>query len=71
MLKNNGYNVKVLNLIDMAKSDCYNPFRYIRTENDVIKLVTNIISNTTPKEAAPTDSCGGNAFTGVVLLCMA
>ena len=55
MLKNNGYNVKVLNLIDMAKSDCYNPFRYIRTENDVIKLVTNIISNTTPKEAAPTD----------------
>ena len=55
MLKKNGYNVKVLNLIDMAKSDCYNPFRYIRTENDVIKLVTNIISNTTPKEAAPTD----------------
>lgn len=55
MLKNNGYNVKVLNLIDMAKSDCYNPFRYIRTENDVIKLVTNIISNTTPKEATPTD----------------
>lgn len=55
MLKKNGYNVKVLNLIDMAKSDCYNPFRYIRTENDVIKLVTNIISNTTPKESAPTD----------------
>ena len=55
MLKKNGYNVKVLNLIDMAKSDCYNPFNYIRTENDVIKLVTNLISNTTPKESAPTD----------------
>ena len=52
MLKKNGYNVKVLNLIDMAKSDCYNPFNYIRTENDVIKLVTNLISNTTPKESA-------------------
>lgn len=55
MLKKNGYNVKVLNLIDMAKSDGYNPFRYIREENDVVKLVTNIISNTTPKETAPTD----------------
>ena len=33
MLKKNGYNVKVLNLIDMAKSDGYNPFRYIREEN--------------------------------------
>ena len=55
MLKENGYNVKVLNLIDMAKSDCYNPFRYIREENDVVKLVTNIISNTTPKETASSD----------------
>ena len=55
MLKKNGYNVKVLNLIGMAKSDGYNPFRYIREENDVVKLVTNIISNTTPKETAPTD----------------
>lgn len=55
MLKKNGYNVKVLNLIDMAKSDGYNPFRYIREENDVVKLVTNIISNTTPKETSQTD----------------
>lgn len=55
MLKKNGYNVKVLNLIDMAKSDGYNPFRYIREENDVVKLVTNVISNTTPKETAPSD----------------
>lgn len=55
MLKKNGYNVKVLNLIDMAKSDGYNPFRYIREENDVVKLVTNLISNTTPKETAPSD----------------
>lgn len=55
MLKKNGYNVKILNLIDMSQSDCYNPFCYIREENDVVKLVTNIISNTTPKETASTD----------------
>ena len=55
MLKNNGYNVKVINLIDMAKSDCYNPFSYIREETDVIKLITNLIANTTPKGANPAD----------------
>ena len=55
MLKNNGYNVKVINLIDMAKSDCYNPFSYIREETDVIKLITNLIANTTPKGATSAD----------------
>lgn len=55
MLKNNGYNLKVINLLEMEKSDCYNPFSYIREETDVIKLITNLISNTTPKDAAPTD----------------
>ena len=51
MLKDNGYQVKVINLIDMDQSDCYNPFSYIREETDVIKLITNLISNTTPKGA--------------------
>ena len=55
MLKKNGYNVKVINLLEMEKSDCYNPFSYIREETDVVKLITNIMSNTTPKGAAPTD----------------
>ena len=55
MLKKNGYNVKVINLLDMEKSDCYNPFSYIREETDVVKLITNIMSNTTPKGAAPAD----------------
>lgn len=55
MLKNNGYNVKVINLIDMDQSDCYNPFSYIREETDVIKLITNLIANTTPKGATPAD----------------
>lgn len=55
MLKNNGYSVKVINLLEMEKSDCYNPFSYIREETDVVKLITNLISNTTPKGAAPSD----------------
>lgn len=55
MLRRNGYNVKVINLLEMDKSDCYNPFSYIREETDVIKLITNLMSNTTPKGAAPSD----------------
>ena len=55
LLKNNGYNVKVINLLEMDKSDCYNPFSYIREETDVVKLITNLISNTTPKGATPSD----------------
>lgn len=55
MLKNNGYSVKVINLLEMEKSDCYNPFSYIREETDVVKLITNLISNTTPKGASPSD----------------
>ena len=34
-LKENGYKIKVLDLIDMDKSDCYNPFVYIREDNDI------------------------------------
>lgn len=55
MLKDNGYRVKVINLLDMEKSDCYNPFSYIRQETDIIKLITNLISNTTPKGSTPSD----------------
>ena len=55
MLKDNGYNVKVINLLEMDKSDCYNPFSYIREETDIVKLITNLISNTTPKGSNPAD----------------
>jgi len=51
VLKERGYVIKVLNLVEMEKSDGYNPFAYIRDENDIIKLVTNLISNTTPPES--------------------
>jgi type IV secretion system protein VirD4 len=55
MLKQNGYRVRVINLLEMEKSDCYNPFAYIREETDVVKLITNLISNTTPKGSTPSD----------------
>ena len=41
LLEKNGYEVKVLDLINMEKSHCYNPFIYLKTDNDVQKLVTN------------------------------
>ncbi len=47
-LELHGYTVKVLNLVEMGESDYYNPLAYIRSDEDVIKLITNFITNTTP-----------------------
>ena len=55
LLEKEGYAVRVFDLIDMEKSFCYNPFRYIRDDKDVLKLVTNLIRNTTPKTAGNID----------------
>ena len=55
LLRENGYDVRVFNLINMSESYCYNPFRYIRDDKDVLKLVTNLIRNTTPKTAGNID----------------
>ncbi len=55
MLKKKGYEVKVLDLINMDKSDCYNPFAYIHNDNDIQKLVTNLFKNTTPKGSQSND----------------
>ena len=46
MLVDNGYKVKVLNTINFKKSMHYNPFHYIRSEKDILKLVNTIIANT-------------------------
>lgn len=46
MLLKNGYKVKVLNTINFKKSMHYNPFAYIRSEKDILKLVNTIILNT-------------------------
>ena len=55
LLLEKGYDIKVFNLINPQDSDGYNPFVYIRTDEDVIKLITNLIQNTTPKNAQQND----------------
>ncbi|MDB8657627.1 VirD4-like conjugal transfer protein, CD1115 family [Streptococcus anginosus] len=46
MLENNGYEIKILNTINFKKSMKYNPFAYLRSEKDILKLVQTIIANT-------------------------
>lgn len=55
MLKKMGYEVRVLDLINMDKSFCYNPFAYLKNDNDVQKLVTNLFKATTPKGSQSQD----------------
>ena len=55
LLQKKGYKVRVLDLIDMPKSHCYNPFVYLRDDNDVQRLVTNLFKSTTPKGAQSQD----------------
>ncbi len=54
-LKQMGYEVRVLDLINMNLSYCYNPFAYLKSDNDVQKLVTNLFKATTPKGAQSQD----------------
>lgn len=54
-LEAHGYRIVIINLIEMDSSDCYNPFAYIRSAEDIEKLITNLISNTTPKTASASD----------------
>lgn len=55
LLLKRGYVIRVFDLVDPARSDCYNPFRYIRSDADVFKLIDNFIKNTTPKNAQQND----------------
>ena len=55
MLIDEGYKVLVLDLINMEQSDCYNPFVYLKTDNDVQRLVTNLFKATTPKNSTNSD----------------
>ena len=55
LLEAEGYEIKVLDLINMSKSHCYNPFVYLKTDNDVQKLVTNLFKSTTPKGSQSQD----------------
>ncbi len=55
LLIQKGYIIKVFDLIDPANSDAFNPFPYIRDDKDAMKLVHNLIRNTTPKNASNND----------------
>ena len=55
LLVKKGYDVKVIDLIDMEKSYCYNPFVYLENDNDIQKLVTNLFKSTTPKGSQTND----------------
>ena len=55
LLEELGYVIKVIDLINMDKSHCYNPFVYLRTDNDIQRLVTNLFKNTTPKGSQSQD----------------
>jgi len=55
MLEKEGYVIKVIDLIDMSKSHGYNPFHYIQSDKDILKLMTNLIRNTTPKGSQSMD----------------
>lgn len=55
LLLRKGYEVRIFDLIDPARSDHYNPFRYIRRDADVFRLIDNFIKNTTPKNSHNSD----------------
>ena len=55
LLRQKGYEVRVLDLLNMEKSHCYNPFVYLRDDNDVQRLVTNLFKSTTPKGSQSND----------------
>ena len=55
LLEAKGYDVRVLDLLNMERSHCYNPFVYLRDDNDVQRLVTNLFKATTPKGSQSQD----------------
>ena len=65
-LKRQGYDIRVLNLVNLAQSDGYNPFRYLRDEKDALKLVNNLIQATTPKGSHESDPFWTRAETALL-----
>lgn len=67
LLESEGYDIKVIDLINMEKSHCYNPFVYLRDDNDIQRLVTNLFKNTTPKGSQSQDPFWDQAATMLLL----
>lgn len=55
LLEKKGYEIRVLDLISMERSHCYNPFVYLQNDNDIQRLVTNLFKATTPKGSQSQD----------------
>lgn len=66
LLKEKGYTVKAFNLVDFSQSDGYNPFKYVRDDKDVLRLITNLIRNTTPRGSGGTDPFWEKAETALL-----
>ena len=67
LLKEKGYDIKVVDLINMERSHCYNPFMYLKDDNDIQRLVTNLFKNTTPKGSQSSDPFWDQAATMLLL----
>ena len=67
LLEAKGYSIRVLDLINMDRSHCYNPFVYLRNDNDIQRLVTNLFKNTTPKGSQSQDPFWDQAATMLLL----
>ena len=55
LLEKQGYEVRVFDLINPDTSFCYNPFEYVHDDKDVLRLISNLIQNTTPKGSQSSD----------------
>lgn len=66
LLKSKGYEVRVFDLINPEASMCYNPFRYIDNDKDVLRLISNLIKNTTPKGSHESDPFWTKAETALL-----
>ena len=55
LLEKTGYEVRVFDLINPDTSFCYNPFEYVHDDKDVLRLISNLIQNTTPKGSQSSD----------------
>ena len=70
LLEKKGYEIKVLDLINQYKSHSYNPFKYIQSDNDIQKLVTNLFKATTPKNSTTSEPFWDTAASMLLLSLM-
>ncbi len=70
LLEKQGYEVRVFDLINPDTSFCYNPFEYVHDDKDVLRLISNLIQNTTPKGSQSSDPFWEKSETALLLALM-